>query len=104
MPPELEDFAPMALEVKVKELPAWEKFEVFHPVGHCAPTVPVVDSRWVLTGIEVDGRAAVHARSAANGVENPDGRKRLFEEEGCVSSRSKSQLSPLSATDKIGTM
>ena len=72
------EFALLARDVEDTEFAAWEIFVVFRRV---------VDSRWVLIWKVADGRAAVKARLAARGFQDPDLREHSVRAKGCVSLR-----------------
>ena len=57
----------MARAAKERALAAWMKFKVFQPVEGSTPLMPVVDTRWVVTGEMLDDKKNVKARLVAKG-------------------------------------
>ena len=83
------------------ELDAWCKFQVFSPVPQTTVTKDVVETRWVLTWKDLDGKRTVKARLVARGFQDPDLADGLVDTSSCVSQRfSHLQVISLSALKK----
>ena len=57
---------------KGRELDAWCKFLAFYPVPKAKVMEDVVETRWVLTWKDLDGKRTVKVRLAARGFQGPD--------------------------------
>ena len=60
-------FATEVIAAKNRELDAWGKFQVFSPISSGKVSKDVVDTRWVLTWKDVEGKRTVKARLVARG-------------------------------------
>ena len=72
---------------KTRELDAWCKFQVFSPVSPKSVTKGVVETRWVLTWKDLEGKRTVTARLVARGFQDPDLAEGLADTSSCVSLR-----------------
>ena len=94
-------FAAEVDAAKTRELDAWGKFQVFSPVLSGKVTKDVVDTRWVLTWKDLEGKRTVKARLVARGFQDPDLVEGLVDASSCVSLRSSHlQVISLSALKK----
>ena len=86
---------------KNRELDAWRKFQVSPPVPQKSVTKEVVETRWVLTWKDLEGKRTVKARLVARGFQGPDLADGLVDTSSCVSLRSSHlQVISLSALKK----
>ena len=87
---------------KGRELDAWCKFQVFSPVPQTTVTKDGVETRWVPTWKDLDGKRTVKARLAARGFQDPDLADGLADTPSCVSPRSSHlQVISLSALEGV---
>ena len=94
-------FAKGVRAAKKRELDAWFKFQVSSPVPQKSATRGVVETRWVLTWKDLDGKRTVKARLVARGFQDPDLAEGLVDTSSCVSLRSSHlQVISLSALKK----
>ena len=94
-------FATEVEAAKNRELDAWGKFQVFSPVPFGTVTKDVVDTRWVLTWKDLEGKRTVKARLVARGFQDPDLAAGLVDTSSRVSVRSSHlQVISLSALKK----
>ena len=73
---------------KTRELDSLGKFQVFSPIALGKVSKEVVDTRWVLTWKDVEGKRTVKARLVARGFQDPDLAAGLVDTSSCVSLRS----------------
>ena len=87
------------------ELDEWTQFKVYSPVQMGTRNGDVVDTRWVLTREEADGKKTVKARLVAKGYKGPELRDGNVDIAGCVSRRSShSQLISLGGPEELGDL
>ena len=86
---------------KERELGAWKQFKVFSLVQMGAQIKDVVDTRWVLTWKEVEGKKTALACLVARGYQDPEIKDGSVDIAGCANERSLHlQLAPLGAPQK----
>ena len=91
-------YADQVREGELRELAAWEKFDVYARRNACNASREIAQIRWVLTWKTVDGEKCVKARLAARGFQDPDLREGLVDTSCCISLRSShSQVISLNA-------
>ena len=94
-------FAKEVDAAKNRELGARCKFQVCPPVPQKSATKGAVETRWVLTWKDLDGKRTVKARLVARGFQDPDLAEGLVDTSSCVSLRSSHlQVISLSALKK----
>ena len=81
-------FAKEVNAAKGRGLDAWCKFQVSPPVPQATVEKDVVETRWVLTWKDLDGKRTVKARLVARGFQDPDLAEGLVDAPSCVSLRS----------------
>ena len=80
--------AELVREGKLRELAAWEKFDVYTQRNECQVSKKVARTRRVFTWKTVDGKKCVKASLVAKVFQDPGLREGLVDTSGCVSLRS----------------
>ena len=73
---------------RLRELEAWEKFNVYSPHEACKEQKQIAQTRRVLTWKLADGKKRVKARLEAKGFQDPDLKGEMLDTSGRVSFRS----------------
>ena len=87
-PREEEQHAELVPAANIKELKAWEKFDVCEALKADNPSRQIAQTRWVLTWKMVDAQNSVEARLVAQGYQDPDLQDGSVDTSGCVTLRS----------------